>query len=485
MLQLDFGVEIQGVTESWTRTISRQVQGWLMTLPFADTIIGDRACFYADCDSNGQTLKAEAMNGSLRHLMMMPTMLFEKDISNAQLLELLPVIYRYLPESELLPIGQSAEPAHYTALTLLNTAITPKHLSSHKITKSLKDYWGIIRKCCEFYVKAYVDDPVGTPFKTRARHHALYIGLLEVFSSSPDFAQILGSTSGFIPLMTRVWRFEMSWFHQPQPLSSAAVVLYQIIRTSRPFFSVFVASLGNMPSEVSRLCVERVIATGTRPIIPSSIMQADVAMVSCCAEDRAHRRCLLSEGSMAISALTHTMSQITSHTSSFDDPFIARSCLKLCLAYISPTLQDEGVGRVSQALEERILVSLFKTKPLPATVINNGKLSRPAQDDGINQVFAAILTTITPYLVYRSVLRRAIKSLKTIRSLGLERKMESVIPKYKSFWKAWQIFTDYAMDRVTCKATVSDYCRSLERPSRVCRNHMVISARASGHKYSN
>lgn len=388
------------------------------------------------------------------------------------LLDVLPVIYHYLPAhipDSPSPIIDRADmdPAHYIALAILIAGVTPAQLKKPRIFNSLKQHWAVTWKWCRFFIQGYVDKPKTSP-AARDKLHSLVFALLVMLATHPNFTQILGSTPGFIPLITRVWRAEIDWFIQ-LPNVSAAPVLLQVFSVNSSSFDLFVASAGTSPAEVASLAVQRVIAATTRPQIPCSILRSDFMIISHFGGRDDLLRPLLAVG--CIPVITQAMAQLTSHTIRFDDPTIARACLQSSVLFLASVIGDECAARAADALDGRVLLSMFKIKSFPTHERRIG--GQRSSDSDLNEAYTNMMVLLTPYLIYRSVLLRAAKSLKTIRRLNLEQQLESVIPKTESFWPLWNTFKDYVADRLACKDETWVWCVRRLHVEAKCENPSV------------
>lgn len=426
-----------------------------------------------------QTTRRHALAGSVLHLKSLIPILARND---ALLPEVLPVVYRYLPtnipSSVSSPIDRSAaDPPHVIALGLLLSGLSSTQIGRPRIVADLKRHWGVIWKWCRIVILGYLDEP-GTSHDVRAKHHTIVFGLLTVLSSNHDLLSMLGLTDGFISLLTRVWRYEISWYIL-QSHRSATIVLRHLVRAFSSLHEPFLSGLGSSPEAVARCIVDRIAATSTRLQIPSSILEADLMIMHYTQEDPIRWRWMIAAN--AIGVLAYTMRRLTSHTLPCDDAVTARSCLRLSITLILLAIKEDGVHQVACALEGRMLVSMFKTMPAtpPTTAGSNGTTAIVVQvaesEDlrDLNRVYASVLQVITPYLVYRSVFRGAVKSLKTIRTLNLERKCESVVPKKARFWKCWALFKDYTADRAVCNAAMSGDFHEMSELNVSCQNVMV------------
>lgn len=407
------------------------------------------------------------MKGSVRDL---SWLVGDLKSDNSRLWEVLPVIYHYLPRtSETLDVGEGTETASFLALLLLDTGLkSPEQLKIPRIFDSLREHWVVIWEACRSLIEGYAGR-VRLADKRRSIHHSISTGLLMSLCSYPGFLRILGSTNGFISSITRIWRAEIGWFVDPPTLFTASTVLWVMFESDRSLFDIFFASLGNSFDEVARLCVQRVIATGTGPQIPCSILQSDIAIMSLCGEnDSLHRSLMVAD---CMSAVTHAMSRLASHSEPYNDFRAPITCVRFSLTYLSSIIDVDGASRVVLALEGRTLISMFKTRFIFADP--NEKPSKFA-DDELCREYTRTLELITPYLVYRSVLRHARKSVKTIISLDLERKMESFLPRsQKSFWTAWTAFKQYTMDRAACKTATSGTFSKMKELRLICGDSQV------------
>lgn len=316
----------------------------------------------------------------------------------------------------------------------------------------------------------------------RESSYAIPVAVLVGLTKHYDVTEILTSTPDFIPFMARVWKLEIGRSRSEQAVT-ASLVLTQVFSRESPgctSFDSFMASLGGITSatDIATLCVQRVYEASKPQVIGCGPLLAELAMISCCCQEKSRWRDTLYRSFMAvdpISSVTYSMSRLTSRNAKFHDPALAQDCLKLCTTFLWRCFLEDGVHLVVLALQERMLLSMFKADRITwhESIRAQSSVTDMMIAHSLHLDYESLLEFLTPYLNYRSVLRQAIKSIKTIRSLGLERKMEAVLPKTESFWDLWRRFKLYTENRVMCKAATVDYCRSLEEDIRVCRSPLV------------
>lgn len=379
--------------------------------------------------------------------------------------KMLPVIYHYLPPvSELPPyplVEGSGEPgpAFQVAFTLLLTGVTIEQ--TQKVYDSLKSHWDGIWQWCRLLIEGCMVNRDMDP-EVRLKHHFLTMGLLANLTRDSGTARVIGSTPGLIPLVVRVWSIEKKWLRQNMPNSpeSAAVVLRNIFSADPISFkaeSMFTAGLGQSFDKISAKFVNRVAHAIASASIPVRDLQADITLMWHCGQDLTFRRSLLAANSASI--LARTMSRLTSHAKPYDtyNASAAETTLSWCIHSLCRTFSDEGAPRIAHALEDRMLLSMFKVGNTEAT----DQDGQTYPDVDLNAVYRNALSTITPHLAYRNVLRYAVKSLKTIKAMELEEALESVIPPTSSFWKTWHAFENHVAGRLACKiATAEEFALS-------------------------
>lgn len=401
--------------------------------------------------------------------------------------DVLPVIYHHLSQDFLETpssgIGHDHFPyeVQFKTLAVLHLGIQPTQLDISRISRTLQGHWDVIWKWCRFFIEGYIDRR-GTSPKTRARLHIVVIGLLLKLSKCTEFIPSLVSTPSFIPSVTRVWKAELGWYIE-QPTHSSVLVLICLIRHHHPsdmYLQIVMSSLGSSCDEFSALCIERVNATSSmRPRITACNLEADIAILCFAGEDPLLYRSLMAAD--AISALTQAMARLTSHTRVFDNDPASRACLQLSATFVTKCMNLDGTDQVFLALRGRILLSIFKTQPIRLEKWTGSAPELQIVHDNVNvfnNIYTETLKAITPYLTFRHVLHHAVKSMKTISTLDLERKLEIVIPRHMTFWDAWATFKQYCTDRVACKVSFSHWqtFSRLDVLRSSCSNSAMVSS---------
>lgn len=406
----------------------------------------------------------QAMQGSLEHLEQLVPILREDD--NVLLWETLPVIYHYLPPITQVALRPSRSSKvvdhrpHYGALTalwLLLSGLGPRQLVTPRVRQSLMDHWPSIWEWCRFLTEEYVQD-TALETEEQKKVHFVTIGVLVQFSGHALFGRVMGATSGVMTFLMRVWSVEQGRIYE----ISASLVLSRLMSATPPLLHPFVASLGNLPVEFTQPCLQRIVKMIQRPHIVYAALLGDLHMMFYCVGQPKLHGSLMAKDSVSIA--TQAMSRLTSRTMVVDDPDGATSCLVTLTHYLLSCVKTGGLSRVVSALEGRLILAVFKAGHLLMLGDVGARLGGALAD---------LFKAITPYLVYRSVLRRAIKSIKTVRNLGLEQSMESTISSSHPFWQSWMVFCDFTEDRYIFKSSTIDACSKRERLQVVCWNPMV------------
>lgn len=406
--------------------------------------------------------------------------------------KILPVVHHHLKipmsvEHSSHVHNQATHPLPFAALSLflpgLSSPSSPAPLDDPIILHSVKDHWDAIWYWCHSFLCGYMEHRENTPreMDEQRKLHVIPTAVLVGLSNHSDMTETLASTPDFIPFMARVWKFEIGRSTSGQ-IVSASVVLTQVFsreRSSCNSFDLFIACLGGIASatEIATSCVQRVYDTSDHPVIGCSALRADLAMISCCCQEKSRWRAKLYRAFMAVNAVssvTYSMSRLTSRNAKFEDHPLAQDCLKLCTTFLWQCFAEDGVHLIALALQGRMLLSMFKADRI--TWDEKNKTPGPATSGGAHSLhsdYECLLQFLTPYLIYRSVLRQAVKSIKTIHTLDLERKMEVIIPKTEFFWDLWTRFKIYTENRVACKESTVDYLRGLEEKYRVCESPSV------------
>lgn len=397
------------------------------------------------------------MQGSLQHLRQLEPMVHA---NQALLFDVLPAIYRHLP-SEVPKAKQNSIPtlsnddyeAVMAALILLSAGVSPETLRLERVFVSLMEHWPFLWKWLSFLLAEYVLNPKTVDDAKKENMHDMASHLLLPLTSREEFCRMLAKTPSLISTLSCMWKVEEGFDWS----TSISCALFQVFLTDDHTClssTIFTTSLSNSRDEVADLIVRRLAHTITRPTIQGMVLRADIGLLDHITKAHQDLRNLL-VAKRSIPVMTTVMSVLTSSNLSIQpagsEP--TRVCIHSCLSYLLLVFKDGGLCRINSALDGRLILSMFKGKDVLVSDSAKTRVTAVHLHDNyrLNSIYGEILQSITPYLIYRCVLREAVKTIKTVENSGLAKKIESVVPERGAFWQAWVAFKEFTEDRRKCK----------------------------------
>lgn len=391
------------------------------------------------------------MRGSLHDFEALSDLISE---DNTLLYHSLPVVYHHLHLDKLpIPAVPTLDAAKFLmpalqSIKLLNGSVSDEQFIDPKVVSSLKNNWTTIWSWCHFFLTAYIYKPVPTTEEKEWRTGVISMiaELLTALSGSSDLTHLLGETIGLIPLVSSVWKLEAGTEDHWPPAASFSMsnVLTCLLGPSDPlrWLNSFLATVGGSSEDIAALCLRRVVDAIQNPTIRTMALRGHLFLMLHTARKRNMYVSYLSINSIAV--ITGAMRVLTSRTKPFDDTPGAVMCLDICSMYLEECCARDGFHCIIQALDGRLLMSMLKSGHIlegPST----------AEEPGLEFSYADLLVVITPYLIYRPILRLVSKTLKSARRMGFHRDMVAVVGRDSTFANAWRALERFADERVRFK----------------------------------
>lgn len=329
-------------------------------------------------------------------------------------------------------------------MRLLWHGLDTTQIADLRIITSLREHWSIIWQWSDYLLRTYVLDKSGMDSdqeKAWQDVHWATMSLFSIFIHVHGFCTLMVNTRGLIKLLSQVWKLEEDIIPEnPISASNSLMTLFPPNQREFTWRNLFVASLEVPHEEVARMVLLRIIRSSTKPPVGCAPISGDLGMaMSCTRLENVHRAMLAKD---AIFIIADVMARLTSPSATHLQPAPAGQCLLYCSQYLQCCFGTDGFSWVLRALEARLLVTIFKSARLLFAMrdCNPGR-------DYIGDQYASLLNTIAPFLIYRPILRQAVKSLKVIDRLGLTARM----PTTGSFADTWAIFRDFVESRAQFK----------------------------------
>lgn len=380
--------------------------------------------------------------------------------SNRSLLwQALPTVYHHMHIDGIPPLDSNfiSNPKSGLALkamhVLLNGIIGAKDsvdmetpVIPPRIVTNLLDHWGMIWAWCSFLLKSSVAQLLATSplsFEQQVKWwetlHPVIIELLIVFSKQSELRTCIGSTPGLVALLVQVWDYEKI-FPITEASASNALMCILPIRSVDSWPDLGDSgTIDNIPN----ICLQRIVSvTSCKRNIPYRPLKGDITILMICTTKIELHRSLLAKNSIAIVLrLVRTLALQVPTTS-------VRKCLLGLAAYLLRCFEKDGFPTIIRALEERLLVRLFKSAH--AVVV-----AHPAEQTAqyLDRTYGEILDVIAPFTIFRPVLLHSRKSLKTIVVSGAnpDRPLRPDVPGHGPFEKAWHKFRNAVSYRMAYK----------------------------------
>lgn len=332
-------------------------------------------------------------------------------------------------------------------------------ITSNCLLRFVEEHWPKIWAWSTFLIKYWVDNVVHTPeaLAFRVKFRTVVVSLMMTIALVParlsKGRQLLFATPRLIQTAIRLFILIAS--EKNYPMGNESTLTLQLLYHMDPIiwekeFSVAVAQSSR---DVAKIFIQYIAVLIEATVEPDDVraqaIDGAAFMIRELARCSPHtHRALLENDS--ISWMTQALAVLVARQKySLDrwplwpvDPRLQGT--QNCALYLS-TCFDEGSTWISKALRGRLLVSLFKSRPLLAEEQHQYHDNYP--DSSIDQLYARLLQQITPHLLYDSVLREAVRSIKTIEARGLEPDIETALAPDSPMWTAWMNLKSETRDR--------------------------------------
>lgn len=131
-----------------------------------------------------------------------------------------------------------------------------------------------------------------------------------------------------------------------------------------------------------------------------------------------------------------------------------------CSEYLVRIFQ-EGATWMAQALEGRLLISIFKSSHLVSIPHRPPRAALRAESP-LKKLYTDMFQSLTLHLLHESVLRGVVRSIKTLQANGLEDRFRTSMKQGSPLWDAWLRLKQEALQRYED--------RTLYRGLNVCHN---------------
>lgn len=246
-----------------------------------------------------------------------------------------------------------------------------------------------------------------------------------------DYLALMVSTSGLITVIARVWIIAAQEDHPTLTEASTLLVcLHRPDVATKDMHMEFRKIIEHSSSEIVTICIRRLNERLHREPEPdcSTMVKMVMFMQHCSRNSTKLYRAFIAEKSItyAIQAMALVSSRMRNLVG--QDLENAWLCMGRCAEYLVDCFQ-EGQTWIKQAVEGRVLISMFKSLPRgqdPAVqAIYEGSTTK--------QIYARLFVVVTTFLPYKSVLQAVQRSIQTIDN----RHLSSRLPRSGPLWEAW------------------------------------------------
>lgn len=400
------------------------------------------------------------MRGSISHLRKLATSIGKTSQPHV---ELLSVFYHHL-DVKRIPYSLHITPNALRTLELALTSLqgisswAEVHLLRDKtFVVGLENSWPKMWKWVQFFLDGCMEEiKDSTVFNTTfvRNSYVTCIHLLDHLTNDADLRLTIATTSGVIPTLTQLWILETKHHGYPGYASSIALVNFL---TPRPEYAAcaagFVEASGDDPTELAVTCLGRISANRQGPSPDLEALDADIRIVVSLSGPQIHlnavRKALLERQSFAV--IARTMYNLTSSPNPTTSP-IMFSCLTFCAAYL----------RDYTDISPHMMLEAMESYMIPAFLLSGKFLLQDSVSTMLRDIRCEMAGGILPrYLVFRSILCEADRSLKWISTRGLE---NQDVEKGQ-FGQAWMKLKAVVQDRLAIEAHSALYI--------VCENPAV------------
>lgn len=245
---------------------------------------------------------------------------------------------------------------------------------------------------------------------------------------NPDI--LLATIPRFVPIITCAWIVATESNHETM-IPITAILESLLSTTSYPgesWKTEFADTIDESPLDVAGIGIRSVIGA-TVPVSDfdcRSMLGALLFLSHCTGcSVKFHRVFLAKKSVLRVSqALAHVCSSmiILRRRADFDEIALALQCMTNGIAYLAHCFHVEGSTWLFQALEQHLLVSVIKALPS-----SDAARSGSSEEDMLEFFCKLVFVLTTHHLVFKSVLGESLRSIKTIKSRGLDTRIEKVV----------------------------------------------------------
>lgn len=351
-------------------------------------------------------------------------------------LEIFPVIFPPLDSLKIpdeLDLKNPSKPvvlARY-ALEALYTGLVFSPLNGNQISRveqSIERHWQDIWAWCNFFflrvIEADISDSIHGDSEEELFQVRVFYTVAYVFNGLAKFENtraMLKETRDFPRIIASMWL--QAHKHYPRSVEATTKALYLLVpdqtdqslvscSVPEPWISAFVSTLHDHSSQLVDLFFSRITDLALGPEIRCIPLKLELPLlINSITLSPELTRAILARG--AIRTVTFMMSRLASRKERFHVQQMnnATDCLHIGARFLCTHLR-EGPRWIIQALEGRLILTVFRT----------GGFTRCNGTAGLHRVskldedFGELLTIITPYIVYPSILRLVEKAIRTYRS---------------------------------------------------------------------
>lgn len=334
-----------------------------------------------------------------------------------------------------------------------------------RIVSSLVDHWPMIWACVSILLRSCVESHRPTvpgdmcvafgSLQEEVEYwemvHPVTLDLLATLIKQTQLYPVMVSAPDLVSLLIRIYGHETRLASAISRTISASNVLMHVL--SMPHYRSGPKSQRRWPelprgldAHIPKICLQRiVVAAHEVPNVQYRSLLGDVSLLVSCTQIPHLHRYLISKNS--ISTVLNLMRSLTpiacQDTNRNVDPDVRR-CLISLAYYLKMCFDNDGFPSIIRALESRLLVRIFKCA---YAVVTPGIPVNEILD--FNVLYSDIVEAISSFLVYRPVAQYARKSIKTVATLEMPSKMETL--ENGPLMGAWTVFKDFAHDRLHSK----------------------------------
>lgn len=377
--------------------------------------------------------------------------------------EVLSVLYHHLQgDPASLPVKEKVlgfEPETVMAATSL--AFMAQFFSSQylgpEVLSSIEDQWPSIWRWASYIVEQGIvmerDEPVEGQIMSRGHLQGVMGDLFSALTAQDRLCEIIGSSPGVVPTITRLYFFAGQNAHPSQILLSQAlqrliVDLNMTLEATaiQGFWEGTASAFNVRPSDLASALLSSINNELSRPKIACFPLLGSLINLSGCTRDGG--AFTLAGGSIherSVSSMVRIFSRLTSRKQFYDrhpvNYRMAVGCLKFTGQYLQRCFDYGGFSCIIEAVEGHLLSSILKAHRFVEYEL---EYPIPAPPVRLQTILVDLLKTVGSYTVYRSVLRAVYNSCGRIR----KHSTEDDLNKHSALYESWRTFKDMIQPRV-------------------------------------